>query len=358
MLRCSSGRLFSGPNVMMRRILMHASLSQQISQQKTMMARTYFRWLLTALLLAAEISHAQSGPYPSKPIRLLIPFAPGGGADVVLRPFVQKLNDVLGQTIIYENRGGGGGVVAGEIVAKAAPDGYTLLAGAVSVMTVTVNLVKMPFDPVRDLAPITKVAEVASLLAARPAFAPRTLKEIVDYAKGNPGKLIWAVSGIGSSGHLAMERFRLEQKTDITQILYKGAGPGTMALLSNEADIMSANPGVFMPHIKSGRLRPIAVSSATRLAILPDLPTYGEMGFPGYIHGSWYGLVAPARTSPAIIKKLYDDSVKVLKDADLVAFFHRDGATVGGNTPEAFARDIRAEIAESAKIIKAANIRL
>lgn len=252
--------------------------------------------LLTALLLlTAAVAHAQSGQYPSKPIRLLIPFAPGGGADVVLRPFVQKLNDALGQSIIYENRGGGGGVVAGEIVAKSAPDGYTLLAGAVSVMTVTVNLVKMPFDPVKDFAPITKVAEVASLLATRPGFAPRTLKEVVDYAKGNPGKVIWAVSGIGSSGHLAMERFRLEQKADITQILYKGAGPGAMALLSDEVDI---------------------------------------------------------------IKKLYEESAKVMKDPDLVAFFHRDGATVGGNTPEAFARDIRSEIAESAKIIKAANIRL
>jgi tripartite-type tricarboxylate transporter receptor subunit TctC len=271
---------------------------------------------------------------------------------------VAKLSDALGQSVIYENRGGGGGVVAGEIVARAAPDGYTLLCGAVSVMTVTVNLVKLAFDPVADFAPITRVTDVASLLAARPGFAPRTLKEIVDYAKKNPSKLIWAVSGIGSAGHLGMERFRLEQGIDVTQILYKGAGPGTMALLSNEADIMSANPGVFMPHIKSGRLRPIATSSAKRLALFPDLPTYDEMGFPGYVHGSWYGLAAPARTPPVIVNRLYEASAKVLQDPDLIAFFARDGAVPVGSTPQAFANFIRSEIAESAKIIKAAKIRV
>ena len=296
--------------------------------------------------------------YPSKPIRLLIPFATGGGADVVMRPFVQKLSDALGQSIVYENRGGAGGVLAGETVARAAPDGYTLLAGAVSVMTVTVNLMKMPFDPVRDFAPITRVADVSSLLAARPGFTPRTLKEIVEYAKGTPGKLIWGVSGIGSSGHLAMERFRLEQGIDVTQVLYKGAGPGTLALMSGEIDIMSANPGVFMPHIKSGRLRPLAVSSAKRIAIMPDLPTYAEMGFPGYIHGSWYGLVAPAGTPAAIINRIYSESVKVLKDPDLNNLFARDGGVAVGNSPEDFARFIRAEIADSAKVIKAAKIKL
>ncbi len=311
-----------------------------------------------ALLAASSTALVQAQAYPNKPIRLLIPFATGGGADVVCRPFVQKLSDRLGQSIVYENRGGAGGVLAGETVARAAPDGYTLLVGAVSVMTVTVNLMKMPFDPAADFAPITKIADVASLLAARPGLAPRTLKELVDYAKTSPGKLIWGISGIGSSGHLAMERFRLEQKIDVTQVVYKGAGPGTLALLSNEIDIMSANPGVFMGHIKAGRLRPIAVSSELRLAILPDLPTYGEMGFPGYIHGSWYGLVAPARTPAAIINRLHGESVKVLQDAGIVAGFARDGGTPGGNTPQAFAREIREEIAASAKVIKDAKIRL
>ena len=319
-------------------------------------------WMMTTV---PSIARAQTpattgaiGTYPNKPIRLLIPFASGGGADVVMRPFVQKLSDALGQSIVYENRGGAGGILAGETVARAAPDGYTLLSGAVSVMTVTVNLMKMPFDPVRDFTPITKVADVASLLAARPGFTPRTLKDIVEYAKAAPGKLIWGLSGIGSPGHLSMERFRLDQSINLTQVFYKGAGPGAVALMSGEVDIMSANPGVFMAHIKSGRLRPIAVSADKRIAIMPDLPTYGEMGFPGYAHSSWYGLVAPAGTPAAIIQRLYGESAKVLKDPELIALFARDGGTAVGNTPEEFARYIRAEIAESARVIKAAKIRL
>ena len=301
---------------------------------------------------------AQTGPYPSKPIRLLIPFASGGGADVVCRPFVQKLSERLGQSIVYENRGGAGGVLAGETVARAAPDGYTLLVGATGVMTVNVNLMKMPFDPVKDFAPVTKIADVASLLATRPGLAPRTMKEIVGYAKANPGKLVWGFSGIGSPGHFWLEYFKLEQGFEVTQVYYKGAGPGILALLSNEIDIMSANLGVFITHIKAGRLRPIATSSMQRLAALPDLPTYAEMGYPGYEHGSWYGLVAPARTPEAIINRLYSESVKALKDPELIAAFTRDGATPVGNTPQAFAQFIRDEIAASAKLIKAAKIML
>lgn len=315
---------------------------------------------LAALFAAMSplVAVAQPSAYPVKPLRLLVPFAPGGGADVVSRPFVDKLSERLGRPIIYENRGGAGGVLAGEIVARALPDGYTLLLGAVSVMTVTGNLMKIPFDPVKDFAPITKIADVASLLAARATFTPRTLREIVDYAKANPGKLIWAVSGIGSAGHLAMERFKLEQKIDVVRVLYKGAGPGTLALLSGEADIMSANPGVFMGHIKAGRLRPIAVSSEKRIAIMPDLPTYAEMGFPGYVHGSWYGLLAPAGTPEPIIRRIHGESVKVLADPAIVAGFTRDGGVPVGNTPQAFAQEIRNELAASAKVIKAANIKV
>jgi tripartite-type tricarboxylate transporter receptor subunit TctC len=271
---------------------------------------------------------------------------------------VQKLSERLGQSIVYENRGGAGGVLAGETVARAAADGYTLLVGAMGVMTVTGNLMKMSFDPLKDFAPITKIADVASLLATRPSLAPRTMKEIVAYAKANPGKLLWGFSGIGSPGHLWLEYFKLEQGFDVTQVYYKGAGPGTLALLSNEIDVMSANLGVFLTHIKAGRLRPIATSSMQRLAALPELPTYTEVGYPGYEHGSWYGLVAPARTPEAIINRLHSESIKVIKDPEIIAAFSRDGATPVGNTPRAFAQYIRDEIAASEKLIKAAKIKL
>ena len=309
--------------------------------------------------VATAAGAAQNAAYPTKPIRLLVPFAAGGGADVVARPFVQRLSERLGQSIIYENRSGAGGILAGETVARASPDGYTLLLGAVSVMTTTTNLMeKKPFDPATDFAPITRLVSVPSLIAARASFTPRTMKEVVDYAKTHPGKLVWAVSGTGSAGHLASERFRMDLGLNVNMVFYKGAGPGTVALLSNEADVMFANPGVFMAHIKAGRLRPIALASTKRIAIMPDLPTFAEQGYPGYENGSWYGLVAPARTPPAVIRKLHEESVKVLSEPDIIAGLARDGGSPVGNTPAEFGQEIRNELAQSAKVIKAAKIRM
>jgi tripartite-type tricarboxylate transporter receptor subunit TctC len=313
---------------------------------------------LSGLLVAAHAA-AQPATYPTKPIRWLIPFSPGGGTDVIARPIAQKLSERLGQTIIYEHRGGGGGVVAGEIVARANPDGYTLLVAAVAVMTVTVSLLdKMPFDPVKDFAPITKFATVPNILVARPGFAPRTLREIVDYARANPGKLTWASSGPGSAGTLTMELFRINNALQMVHVPYKGAGPATVGVLANEADLLFANPGVFTGHIKAGRLRPVAVASASRISILPDLPTVGEMGYAGYENGSWYGLAAPARTPQDIVRRLHDAVAKVLNEPDIQASLARDGGSAVGNTPEQFAQEIRDDIAKWAKIIKAANVKL
>jgi tripartite-type tricarboxylate transporter receptor subunit TctC len=297
--------------------------------------------------------------YPNKPVRWIIPFAAGGGTDVIARPIAQKLSERLGQSIVYENRGGGGGVIAGEIVAKANPDGYTLLVAAVAVMTVNVSLLpKMPFDPVKDFAPITKFASVPNMLVARSSFPARTVGDVIDYAKANPGKVTWAVSGIGSAGHLGMELIRLATGIKVTQITYKGAGPAAIGLLSNEADLLLANPGVFTAHIKAGRLRGIAAASLKRIAILPDLPTLDESGFPGFENGSWYGLAAPARTPAPIIALWHREAVKVLNQPDILAQLTRDAASPVGNTPQAFAREIRDDIAKWAKVIRDANIRL
>jgi tripartite-type tricarboxylate transporter receptor subunit TctC len=286
---------------------------------------------------------------------LLVPFAAAGGADVVMRPFISKLTEQVGQHIIYENRGGGGGVLAGEIVARAAPDGYTLLCGAVGVMTVTGNLMKMPFDPLNDFAPITRVTDVASLLGARPGLASRTLKEIVDYAKANPGKLVWGVTGIGAPGHLAMGRFRVEQGITVNEVFYKGAGPATVALISGEIDIMSANPGVYMPHIKAGRIRPIATSSAKRLAILPDIPTYAEAGFPGYLFASWYGLVAPARTPVAVINKLHAEVTRILGMPDVKERLYGQGFEILTQAPGQFGAYLKADILQWARVVKSSG---
>jgi tripartite-type tricarboxylate transporter receptor subunit TctC len=301
--------------------------------------------------------HAADTGYPNKPIRWVVPFAPGGGTDIIARPIALKLGDKLGQSILYDNRGGGGGVIAGEIVAKANPDGYTLLVAAVAVMTVTVSLMKLPFDPVKDFAPITKFATVPNILVARAPFPVRSFQELVPHAKANPGKVIWAASGIGSAGHLALELFRLTTGIDVVRVVYKGAGPATLALLSNEADLLFANPGVFMPHIKSGRLRALGAASLQRIALLPDLPTLNETGFPGFESGSWYGLAAPARTPPAIVALLHREVVTVLKQPEVVAQLKLEGGSLVGNTPQEFSKEIRDDIVKWAKVIRDANIK-
>ena len=309
-------------------------------------------------MASASQALAQSVNYPTKPIRWLVPFAAGGGTDVIARPVAQKLSERLGQPILYENRGGAGGLLAGEIVARATPDGYTMLVAAVAVMTVTVSLTpKMPFDPVKDFSPITKFASVPNILAARIGFPPKTVQELIEYAKANPGKVTWATSGTGSGGTLAMELFRLNTGIKIVPVAYKGAGPATVGLLTNEADLLFANPGVFMPHIKSGRLRPIAIANLKRSPLFPETPTFHESGFPGFESASWYGLAAPAKTPPAIINKVYAETVKVLNDPEIVAQFARDGGQPVGNPPQAFAKEIRDDIVKWAKVIKDANIK-
>ena len=312
-------------------------------------------------LIGASQAYAQSGAhsnYPNKPIRWVIPFAPGGGTDMVARPVAAKLTERLGQQILYDNRGGGGGVIAGEIVANANPDGYTLLAAAVAVMTVNVSLMKLPFDPVKDFAPITKFANVPNMLAARTAFPVSKVQDVINYAKANPGKVRWALSGTGSAGTLSMELLRLTTKIDVIPIPYKGAGPAMIGVLSGEADVMFANPAVFMPHITGGRLRALATASLQRTPALPEMPTFHESGFPNFESMSWYGLAAPARTPAAIIALLHRETTAVLKLPDIIARITQDGGFPVGNTPQAFAQEIRDDIAKWAKVIKDANIKM
>jgi tripartite-type tricarboxylate transporter receptor subunit TctC len=314
--------------------------------------------LVAILVLAVAGAFAQAADtYPNKPVRWVIPFQPGGGTDMVARPIAAKLTDRLGQQILYDNRGGGGGVVAGEIVAHAAPDGYTLLVAAVAVMTVTGSLQKIPFDPIRDFIPITKFANVANMLVARAGAPINRVQDIVTYAKANPGKLRWAMSGTGSAGSLSAEFFKLKNNIDVTLIPYKGAGPASLSLLTNESDVMFANPSVFLPHIKAGRLRAIAAAGPQRITALPDMPTLRESGFQEFESQSWYGLAAPAKTPGSIIALWYKECVLALKDPSIVARITEDGGIPVGNTPQEFAKEIREETAKWAKIIKAAGIK-
>ena len=312
--------------------------------------------LIALAVVASAPAHADA--YPNKPVRWVIPFQPGGGTDMVARPLAARLTERIGQQILYDNRGGGGGVIAGEIVANANPDGYTLLVAAVAVMTVTGSLQKLPFDPLKDFIPITKFANVPNMLAARTAMPLGRVQEIAPYAKANPGKLRWASSGTGSAGTMSMELFKLTTAIDVITIPYKGAGPALLGVLSNEADLMFANPAVFMPHIKSGRLRALATASLERSAALPDMPTFHESGFPNFESQSWYGLAAPARTPAAVIALWHRETVAVLSQPDIVARITQDGGMPVGNTPIRFAQEIREETAKWAKVIKAAGLKI
>lgn len=316
------------------------------------------KWAGVLAAFAAGGCYAQQVNFPTKPMRWVIPFAPGGGTDVVARPIALKFGERMGQSVIYENRGGAGGVIAGEIVARAAPDGYTMLVAAVAVMTVNVSLMKMPFDPVKDFAPVTKLASVPNLLAARAGFPARSVPELIAYAKANPGKLLWALSGVGSGGHLAMEMFKMSTGIDVVRVFYKGAGPATVALLGNEADVLFANPGVFMPHIKAGKLNVVAVASRARLPLFPNSPTFIEAGHADFESGSWYGLAAPAGTPPAIVRKVQQEAAAVLRDPEILKRLAADGAEPVGNSPEAFGKEIRDDIVRWGKVIKSAGIKI
>lgn len=303
-------------------------------------------------ILGLSIAHAQN-PYPNKPIRWVIPYAPGGGTDVIARPLALKLGEVLGYPIVYENRPGGGGLIAGELVSKATPDGYTLLVGAGNThIFATLLYDKVPYDPVKDYVPIMQFVSVPNLLVARPGFAPRTVADIVAYGKAHPGKINWASSGNGAGGHLALVLFAQSVGIKVVHVPYKGAGPATIGVLGGESDLLFANTGVFISHIKAGRLRPIAVAATKRLAILPDLPTFPEVGFPDVLSASFYGLLAPAGTPRPIIDKLNTELAKIIHSPESVRRLVAVGAFPVASKPQEFAAYLKEEVATWGKIVR------
>ena len=311
--------------------------------------------LLTVLCMSTAFAQ---GNYPNKPIRWIVPYAAGGGTDVIARPISQKLGDVLGQPVIYDNRGGGGGLIAGEFVAKSAPDGYTLLVGSGNTHTApTLLFEKVPYDPVKDYATITNFVNVPNVLAAIPAFPPRTTQELVAYGKANPGKINWASAGNGGGSHLALVLFAQQAGIKVVHVPYKGAGPAVTAMLGGESDLLFALPGVFMSHFKAGKLRPIGVSALTRIPLLPDSPTLHESGMPNFESSSYYGLLAPAATPRAIINRLHDELVKIIRTPDSLERLASVGAIPVADSPEQFAEMLRQDVAKWGKIIKEFNIK-
>jgi tripartite-type tricarboxylate transporter receptor subunit TctC len=296
--------------------------------------------------------------YPVKPIRLVVPFAPGGSTDTIARVIGQKLDEALGQQVIIDNRPGAGGNLGVDYVAKSAPDGYTLIFGHVGTFGFGPSLyAKLPYDPIRDFAPVALFAMVPNMLVVHPSLPANSVKELVALARARPGQLNYGSSGNGSASHLATEYFKLLSKTDITAIPYKGTGPLVTDLIAGQTSLTITGVPPLYPHVQSGRLRALAVGSVKRLPLLPSLPTIAEAGVPGYESSTWFGPLAPAKTPREIIVRLNVELMKMLQRPDVRARFAAEGIEALGSTPEEFGTYIKSEIERWSRVIKAAHVR-
>jgi tripartite-type tricarboxylate transporter receptor subunit TctC len=311
--------------------------------------------LLLPLLAAGFALPAGAQSYPAKPIRVVVPFPPGGPTDIVTRLMAPKMAESLGQQVVVDNRGGAGGAIGTEQVAKSAPDGYTLVMGTIGGLAVAKSLnPKLGYDTLRDLTPITQSVSVTSVLVVHPSVPAKNVRDLLALAK--KGKLNYASSGNGTITHLAGELLKLMGKVDITHVAYKGGAPALVALVSGEVDMSYENSLIITPHIKSGKVRGLAVTSAKRSALLPDLPTVGET-LPGYSASGWYGLLAPAGTPKPVITRLHAEAVKALRAPDVVDKLSSQGAEPVASSPEEFAAFIRSETDKWANLVKVANMR-
>ena len=316
------------------------------------------RCLLIAALVAASAS-AWAQAYPAKPVRMIVGFPPGGPSDIVARTVAQKLTASLGQTVIVENRAGAGGVIATEQVAKSPADGYTLIHGTIGGIAVAMSLnPNRGYDTLRDLAPITQTVTVTNILITHPSVPAKSVKELLVLARARPGGLNYGSSGAGTVTHLAGELLKHLARVDITHVAYKGSAPSLTALLAGEVDLSYENSLITLPHIRSGRVKALAVTGSQRSRLLPDLPTIAEAGLPGYGASGWYGLLAPAATPRPVIGRLHAEAVKALRLPDVVERLSGQGAEPVGNTPEDFSAFIRSEIDKWANLVKAANMRV
>jgi tripartite-type tricarboxylate transporter receptor subunit TctC len=307
--------------------------------------------LFAAMLLVP--SGAMGQAYPNKPIRLVVPFPPGGSLDVVARAIGQKLTEAWGQPVIIDNRPGAGGNIGADLVAKSAPDGYTILEGALSTHAVNISLYgKLPYDPIKDFAPITLVAITPNVLVINPTAPFSTVPELIAYAKANPGKLSFGSGSNGSAGHLAGELFKTDAHVEMVHIPYKGGAPALQALLAGDTQLMFDNLANSMQQVRAGKLKAVAVTTAKRSTLVPQLPTLSETGLPGFDIYTWWGFMAPAGTPKEIIAKWNAEVTRILSTPEMKAFFALQGAEPAPTTPEQFEALIKSEITKYAKIVK------
>ena len=301
-------------------------------------------------------AHAQT--YPAKPLRFVVPFAAGGGSDLVARTVAAKLSETLGNTVVVDNRAGAAGSIGAEIVAKSPPDGHTLLLGSSGPLSINPSLyVKLPYDASRDFAPVALVTIMPFLLVTHPALPVRSVKDLVALAKTRPNELNYGSPGNGSTTHLANELLKSMTGMRITHVPYKGVAPAATDLISGEVQVLTGDLSTLLPHVKSGRMRGIAVTSARRSSLLPQMPTIAESGVPGYDASGWFGVLVPAGTPATIVERLNAAIVKASATADARERLAALGGEVAAGTPEQFAAHIRSEAAKWGKVIRAVGIK-
>ena len=315
--------------------------------------------LLKPLLIALAVlcpAVAQAQDFPNRNIRLIVPFPPGGPNDIIARVVGKRMEEILKQTIVVDNRSGQGGVLGTDLVAKAAPDGYTVGIASAGALAISPSMEKVAYDTLKDLEPVTLVAKIPEMLVVATSVPASNMKELVALAKAQPGKLNFASSGPGSMPHLAGELFKLTAKIDMTHVPYKGAAPAVNDLLGQQVQMVFLDLPVLLPQISAGKLRPIAVGAPERVPSAPDVPTTAEVGMPDLLTENWYGMVAPAHTSPKIVAILNKAAVEAIKDSEVKEKLANQGAILVGDTPEQFAAYIDSETKKWAMVIKEAGV--
>ena len=308
---------------------------------------------ISALCFASTIAAAAEQAFPNRPLRLIVPNGAGGSTDLVARTVANKLAAAVGQQVVVDNRGGSGGIIGTELVAKAAPDGYTLLVGTIGNLAISPHLYrKLPYDPVRDFAPVTQLSAAAYMLLINPTLPAKSLREFVAYAKTKQGQLSYASAGSGTGSHLSNALFLAVAGLEMTHVPYKGGAPGITDLISNQVQMMFNGIPASLPHIASGRIRALAVSSPGRVAVAPDLPTFAEAGFAGAEATSWTGVLAPAGTPPAVVSRLNTEFRSILQSPEVRSRLIADGAEPVGSSTAAFGAYIKTELAKWGKVVQ------
>ena len=306
-------------------------------------------------LLCASVVSAQWTP--KMPIRVVVPFAPGGPTDITARHLAKKLTELLGQPVVVDNRAGANGMIGAELVAKSTPDGYTWLVATSSSMVVNPAMQKLPYNVERDLVPVTQVSTVPFILAVHPAVPAKNVAELIQVAKARPGKLSYATSGIGAMSHLAMEQFKYMAGVNLVHVPYRGSAPAAYDLIAGQVQAAFNNLIPTLPHVKSGRLRALGVSSPARAPALPDVPTVAESGLPGYEAMQWYGVLLPAGVPKSMVTFLHKELIAVLQNPAVRARLMDEGGEVIGGTPQQYAAVIHNDLVKWTKLVKAAGIR-